>query len=308
MQLDSRRPAALLMGASSQTPAALNRGEVAARIATVLPSLIPSDRRVIDLILADPETAISSSVSELAEKAATSASTVVRACQQLGYRGFQELRLCLARDLATPDDRDGLSHSEGITSETPPERILDVIFDVSSRALRDAKQTVNAGAFAKAVERIDSASRLLVIGNGGSSAPAQDAAYRFSTLGLIAHAPADALTQHLLARQLDSSAACLVFSHSGVTQETLKAAEAAKSQGASLIAITSHARSPLTELADATLVAAAADRGFRLESMASRLAHLSIVDALFVGVAVSRPKRSTAALDIMADVTIEHTL
>lgn len=287
----------------------LTRGEVVARITTVLPSLVPSDRRVIELVLSDPQGIISCSVSEAAERAGTSASTVVRACQQLGYRGFQELRLSLARDLAVSDDDDeGLAHSEGITSATPPERILEIIFEVSSRALRDAKRTVNPTSFATAVEKIDSASRLLVIGNGGSSASAQDAAYRFSTLGLVVHAPIDAIAQHLLARQLDSSSTCLVFSHSGVTRETLKAAEAAKSRQAALIAITSYLHSPLTEISDASLVAAAADRGFRLESMAGRLAHLSILDALFVGVAVSRPKRSTAALDIMADVTIDHTL
>jgi RpiR family transcriptional regulator, carbohydrate utilization regulator len=289
-------------------PAPLSHGEVAARSATVLPSLVPSDRRVIDQVLADPQGVIGCSVSDIAERARTSASTVVRACQHLGYRGFQELRLSLARDLAGAANGDELTHPEGITGSTPPERILDTIFDVSSRALRDARRTIDPAAFALAVERIDSASRLVVIGNGGSTATAQDAAYRFCTLGLVVHAPADTIGQHLLARQLDSASVCLVFSHSGVTRETLKAAEAAKSRRATIIAVTSHLRSPLTDLADASLVAAASDRGFRLESMASRLAYLSIVDALFVGVAVSRTKRSAAALDVMADVTVEHTL
>lgn len=286
----------------------LSHGEVAARVATVLSSLVPSDRRVIDAVLADPEGVIGCSVSELAERARTSASTVVRACQQLGYRGFQELRLSLARDLAGADAGQELTHPEGISSGTPPQRILDIIFDVSSRALRDARLTIDPAAFALAVEKIDAASRVAIIGNGGSSAIAQDAAYRFFTLGLVVHAPTDALRQHLLARQLDSSCVCLVFSHSGVTRETLEAAGAARSRGATVIAITSHLRSPLTEIADASLIAAAADRGFRLESMASRLAYLSIVDALFVGVAVCRPKRSAAALDTMAEVTVEHTL
>ncbi|MEU8726327.1 hypothetical protein [Streptomyces antimycoticus] len=42
--------------------------------------------------------------------------------------------------------------------------------------------------------------------------------------------------------------------------------------------------------------------------MASRLAHLGIIDALFVGIALRRPTASTKALDLMADTTIEHSL
>jgi hypothetical protein len=41
--------------ADGSPPQPLSHGEVVARIATVMLSLVPSDRRVIELVLADPK-------------------------------------------------------------------------------------------------------------------------------------------------------------------------------------------------------------------------------------------------------------
>ncbi|MHA7224448.1 MurR/RpiR family transcriptional regulator, partial [Arthrobacter sp. RHLT1-20] len=106
-------------------------------------------------------------------------------------------------------------------------------------------------------------------------------------------------------RHLDETCVCIVVSHTGATRESLLVAEAAHAAGAFVIVITSFRNSPLTRVADASLVAGEREHDFRLEAMASRLAHLGVVDALFVGIAVRRPKASTKALDMMADITIE---
>lgn len=116
------------------------------------------------------------------------------------------------------------------------------------------------------------------------------------------------MAQHLSARQLDTSGACLVISNTGATRETLMVAGAAKRTGAFIAAITSYSSSPLTRIADATLVAGGPEHGFRLEAMSSRLAQLGVVDAIFVGIAVRRPHDSADALDTMADITAEHSL
>jgi RpiR family transcriptional regulator, carbohydrate utilization regulator len=289
-----------------RTQPSLTDGGFLARAQAALPQLGATDRRVIQTILDDPELAVQSSVTELAARAGTAQSSAVRTCQRLGYRGFQDVKLALARDLASQEHQ--LSHGDGIDAQTPLSDLLEGILRRSGRALADAAQTIDRAAFELAVERIAAASRILVIGNGTSAAPAQDAAYRFSSLGLIASAPGDAIAQHLAARQLNPACACVVISHTGVTRETLVSAEAAAKAGATLIAVTSFLRSPLTGIADAALVAGGPEHGFRLEAMSSRLAHLGVIDALFVAVAVRRPEIAASALDLMADVTVEHSL
>ncbi|MGW4123028.1 MurR/RpiR family transcriptional regulator [Nocardia sp. NPDC004711] len=293
------------------TPASplLTGGEFVARAQAALPKLGRTDRRVIETILSDPEAVVQGAVTELAQKAGVAQSSAVRACQRIGYRGYQDVRLAINRDLAHQSQRDQeLSHEAGIDSRTPVGQLLDRVLRRSGQALVDATQTVAPEKLSLAIDRIAVASRVLVVGNGTSAAPAHDAAYRFSALGLVTVFPSDVMAQHLAARHLDSTCVCLVISHTGASRESLLAAEAARAAGAFVVAITSFIDSPLTRAADTSLVAGGPEYGFRLEAMTSRLTHLAVVDALFVGIAVRHPEASTEALDVMADITVEHSL
>ena len=60
----------------------------------------------------------------------------------------------------------------------------------------------------------------------------------------------------------------------------------AKATGASTICITGNAQSPITQYADVTLLSVA--REARIEAIASRLAQMSIADALYVTVALNK--------------------
>ncbi|MGW2515420.1 MurR/RpiR family transcriptional regulator [Streptomyces scopuliridis] len=284
-------------------------GEFVTRAQAALPSLRATDKRVIEMILSAPEAVVRGSVTELAQKAGVAQSSAVRACQRIGYRGYQDVKLAITRDLAQQGAQEQeLAHEEGIDSHTPAADILDRVLRRSGRALVDAAQTVDPELLSLTIDRIAAAGRILVIGNGTSAAPAHDAAYRLSALGLVTLYPTDVMAQHLAARHLDTSCVCLIVSHTGASRESLQSAEAARTAGAFVIAITSFTNSPLTRIADASLIAGGPEHGFRLEAMASRLAHLGIIDALFVGIAVRHPNTSTKALDMMADTTIEHSL
>ncbi|MFE2750195.1 MurR/RpiR family transcriptional regulator [Streptomyces scopuliridis] len=284
-------------------------GEFVARAQAALPSLGGTDKRVIEVILSDPDAVVCGSVTELAQKANVAQSSAVRACQRVGYRGYQDVKLAITRDLAHQDQQEQeLAHEEGIDGRTPAGDILDRILRRSGRALVDAAQTVDPELLSLAIDRIAVASRVLIVGNGTSAAPARDAAHRLSALGLVTIFPGDVMAQHLAVRHLDEDCVCLVVSHTGASRESLLAAESARAAGAFVVAITSFTNSPLTRLVDASLIAGGPEYGFRLEAMASRLAHLGVFDALFVGIAVRRPKASAKALDVMADITIEHSL
>lgn len=292
---------------TARTP--LRGGEFVTRVQAAQPALGETDQRVIQTILSDPMAVVRGSVTELAQRAGTAQSSAVRTCQRLGYRGYQDVKLAIARDLGHQkhEDRE-LAHEEGVDGDTNANEILERILHRSGRALVDAARTVDAASFSLAVDRMSAASRILVIGNGTSAAPAQDAAYRLAALGMVASAPSDVMAQHLAARHLDDSCVCLVISHTGSSRETLLVAQAAAEAGAFLVAVTSFTSSPLTRAVDAPLIAGGPEQGFRLEAMASRLAHLGLVDSLFVAIAVRRPTASTKALDLMADVTVEHSL
>jgi DNA-binding MurR/RpiR family transcriptional regulator len=89
----------------------------------------------------------------------------------------------------------------------------------------------------------------------------------------------------------------LVISHTGRTTETLNAAAKAAEAGATIISLSSHRQTPLEQYATIHLVTADRESAFRTEAMTSRIAHLSLVDAICVNLAIRRLDGATAAME-----------
>jgi DNA-binding MurR/RpiR family transcriptional regulator len=165
---------------------------------------------------------------------------------------------------------------------------------------------VDGTSLARAIDLLASARRVLCLGVGTSAPLAQDAAYRLTTIGVDADAPPDVHVQHVRARLLTVSDVAMAVSHTGATQETLGAARGAKEAGARVIAITSFSTTPLTEIADVALVAGGLETSYRVEAMASRLAHLLVIDSLYTSLALKARQRARKAQQLTADVLAEH--
>jgi len=284
-------------GATQSVPA---DSPVLARIRAMMPSMRPGEARVAKAVLEHAEEVVFWSVSELAEVAGTSTATVVRCAQQLELRGFHDLKLALAGELA--------GRPQFAAEGAEPASILAVVSAVGAQTAKEATTLISDEDFAAAVEIVSNAERLIVCGVGTSAALANDAAYRFSIINRRAEAPVDVHQQHVAATSLEPGDACLLVSHTGSTRETLAIAQAAVNAGASTVAITSYLRSPLTELATVSLTAGSREVSFRLEAMASRVAHMVVLDALLVAVAETSPERTREALDRYGDVVADHRL
>jgi DNA-binding MurR/RpiR family transcriptional regulator len=284
-------------------PALAGERPVLAQVRTLLPSLQPSDARVAQLLLDEPDAVVYRSVSEVAEAAATSTATVVRCAQKLGFRGFHDLKLALAQERATFEAAESAEHA----ADPRLEELVQVT-SAGAQTLRDAPALVDPAAFDASVSALNEARRVLFVGVGTSAPLIQDAAYRFAVIGLRAEAASDVHVQHFQAGRLGPGDVCVAVSHTGSTRETLEAVRAATQAGAVTVAITSFARSPLSELVDYLIVAGTREVSFRLEAMASRLAHLALLDALLVAVAARDESRARAALDAYTDMLGEHRL
>src|SRR5207245_3938292 len=142
------------------------------------PAEAPGARAILD----DPKAIIYATVSDAAAAAETSASTVVRACQELGFRGFQALKIALAREAVPP-----LEQIRGdVAADDSPADVLRKVVAASAEAVQHAAVTVDASQFADVVAALAGADRILIIGIGTSAPIAQDAAYRLTTIGLRA--------------------------------------------------------------------------------------------------------------------------
>jgi DNA-binding MurR/RpiR family transcriptional regulator len=272
-----------------------------------LPALGASDRKVAEVVLAQPGTVVFWSVSELADAAGTAKSSVVRFCQGLGLRGFHDLKLVLAQETAI--DHRGAGPETSWTSadgardgrrdehaDPVPVDLLGTVVGRGVEMLRDAAATVERAAFDAAATRLAQAHTVLLVGSGSSAPLAHDAAQRLRSIGVLAAAPSDGPGQLVAAALLERGDVCLAISHSGATRGTRAAVTAATDAGATTAAITSYSHSPLTELCDHVLVAGARAASPRVAALTSRLAHVAVLDALLVAVALRDEPRAEAAL------------
>lgn len=243
-------------------------------------------------------------VSDVAKRTNSSVGSVVRFCQDLGLRGFADLKLRLAAE--TTSSARVVPGEVGVDDTL--ETVLDKVLTESQDAIASARNTIDVASFDNAVSLLAGARRVLCVGIGTSAPLAQDIAYRFRTSGVEAEAPSDPHSQHVAARLLGTDAACLAISHTGQTRETLQTVAAARRAGAGTVAVTSFFHSPLTELVDVTLVAGSRETEFRLEAVASRIAHLAVLDALNAAITLTNPERVTQVQQLIGDVLAEHRL
>lgn len=268
-------------------------GAVLARIRGLEKSLTRSENAVARFILAHADEIVGLSVEALAERASVSTATVMRLCRALGYSGFKEFKIALAYERGSVA---GAVLEVELRPGDDPRQIMRKVVQSEIRALEETLELVDEAALEAATRALAGAGRIDIYGMGSSTPVVVDAYYRFLRIGLMVSTPPDSHMQSVSAAMLEPEDVALIVSHTGRTQEVLTAARKAKAAGATVIALTSFLRSPLLQLADIGLVTAVQETSSRVEAMASRTAHLAVVDSLYVALTMERQERSKESL------------
>jgi len=167
-----------------------------------------------------PELAIYASVNEVAAAARVSEATVMRLCRLLGFRGFQDFKIALARELVTPIKR---LHEE-VAPGDDPATIVHKVFQANLAALQDTLAVLDMEAMAAAAQDLRAARLILLIGVGTSGPIVEDAANKFFRLGLLVRAVTDAHLMMMAAALLTPADVVVAVSHSGSTRDTVETA------------------------------------------------------------------------------------
>jgi len=253
------------------------------RIRAMAPRLRRSEHKVAELVLASPNALVNAPIARVAERAGVSGPTVIRFCRTLGYGGFQQFKLELARSLAA-----GVPYVlEGVQADEPTEDLAAKIIDRHIATLVQARNHFSAAHLERAVDLLAAASRVEFYGHGASGIVAQDAQHKFFRLGLPTVAYVDPHVHTMAAAVLPADAVVVAISHTGRTRDLLESVALARQRGAAVIAVTA-AGSPLAERCSVALYADVHEDTDVYTPMASRLVHLALLDVLSVGLALRR--------------------
>jgi DNA-binding MurR/RpiR family transcriptional regulator len=252
-----------------------------------MPSLRPAEQRVGEAVLADPAAISESSITAVARQCMTSETTVLRFCRAIGLGGYPELRIALARAAQREEtDQNARPPVNGPIGEG--DSVADVVAKISyadSRAVEETGAALDVAALTAAIDAVSAAGRIDVYGIGASALVAHDLHQKLHRLGLISFSWADPHLALTSAAVLEAGDVAIGISHTGTTIDTVDALRVARQHGATTIAVTNFAKSPITAEADVVLTTAARETTFRSGAMASRIAQLALIDCLFTGVA-----------------------
>ncbi len=205
-------------------------------------------------------------------------------CKKLGLRGFQELKIALATEKIQPIKTIHQAVQEGDDLET----ILKKVFSANIRAMESTLNVISVKEIERAIEAILNARQLQIYGVGGSGPVALDAQHKFMKTGIPTVAYVDSHMMAMSASILEPQDVVIGISASGSSKDIIDALELAKNRGATTIGITHYARTPLDRVLDIKLSVSSEETFYRTESTSARIAQLSIIDTLYIGVALRR--------------------
>ncbi len=234
------------------------------------------ERKIADLILADPHAVLPLTITQFSELAECGTATLVRFSKRLGLNGYQELKIAIAQEISTlSNEKETISPYDSCYSMFT-KRLRDI-----QVALQKTRLVLSPSAMDAAAKKIMNAKRIVIFGLGNSAAIAHDAQHKFLRVGLNATACSDNHLQSIIASHLDTDCVAIGISHSGKSVDIVQALRLARISGASTICVTNYETSPITEVSDICLFTQSEETQHSILAMSSRIAQLTIFDAIY---------------------------
>jgi len=246
-----------------------------------LPSLPDAQRRVAQCMLDAPRAAVSATVEQLAQQSGVSMPTIVRTCRAFGHESVRDFMLALAQDLAVSGS---YLHRNVVPDDSAPD-VLSKIVHAAVSSLTELGRNIDVVMIERVVERLANAQRIDCYSVGSTSTfMAQELQNRLFRLGLTGNAIFDFHQQLVSASALGPRGVAFVISHVGRMPSTLEAAKFARSQGATVIALTQPG-TPLADIADLPLLVSVPEDAVMRVGTEAYLAHLVVIEVLMVRLA-----------------------
>ncbi len=254
------------------------------------------ERRVAEYLLGISGD-INQSITSLAMDIGASEATIIRLCKKLGLSGFSELKLRLAKESGASDHA---MHREfidvPIQSDDTIESLPGKIIAGAITGLRDMGNALRTDMLQAAIKALIDARRIVLFGVANSAVVCRDLQCKLLRLGFSCETYDDSHQQLSAAYSLKKGDVAVAVSHSGLTIDTIDAAQIARQHEATVICISNCLDTPLISISDIKLLTGGHEVTFNSETMASRISQLAIIDMLYIGIILTDYDKYTGQL------------
>ena len=222
--------------------------------------------------------------SKLGEKVGVSESTVVRFATEMGFKGYPELQKELQQMIKSK--LTAVQRMEVSSTLIGEHGAIQKVLTGDMELIRDTLENVSESEFSKAVETINNAKRIYILGVRSSAALASFLYFYFNpvfeNVVLVDTSSASEMFEQMF--RIGEDDVCVAISFPRYSKQTINALRFINDRGTKIIALTDSADSPIAEYADTLLVA----KSDMVSVVDSLVAPLSLINALIVAVTFSK--------------------
>ncbi|WP_195987363.1 MurR/RpiR family transcriptional regulator [Clostridium sp. D53t1_180928_C8] len=260
-----------------------------------------SDKQIIEYIRDNAEKIIYMTISESAKKTNTGEATVTRFAKKMGFSGFQDFKVTLAQEISLKV-RNSIINNE-ITNNEDVMETANKLLKNNINVLEGTVNKLNSNNIYVCADLIKKSTRVYFMGIGYSGIVAQDSNYKFMRIGINSVYYSDTHTMVMMSALTSEDEVVFVISHSGETEEIIRATKIAKENGSKIISITENENSTLAKISDINLSYISSETLFESGAVSSKLAQIFIVDLIYTQVvkethvkAVNKKIKTTEAI------------
>lgn len=249
-------------------------------ICSAYDSFFEAEKKIADYIMEHKEQAVDMTVGELAKASGTSDATVSRFCRRCGFKGFQNLKRTLAREILEEEHQ-----SQEVTNDidrTDLEQSLKNILANKIAELTETIKMMDIKNLEVILDKLEHA-RIVQLAAVGNTIPvALDGAFKLNQLGIPAVAGDIWEAQAAYAFNLGPEDVVLIISNSGSSKRLETLALGAKENGSTLVLITNNRESPLAQICDYKIITATREKLLTEEFWFSRVTATTVIEIIYL--------------------------
>lgn len=253
--------------------------DLSTKVLNNYPNFKGASKKISDYLLAHPKVFLQEDAQGLGKITKTSAASMIRFCKQLGFKGLKDFQIQLAQD--TPQENDNVIDPI-VGNHDNPHIILQKLLLSIEKNTEQTAHLIDGMALNQAINFLKNADRIYLAGVGASSLPAQDLYYKFIRSGKNVIFNQDV---HIALERIcysHSTDVLVIFSYSGLTQETLLMADQARKNHTPIIAVTRSRQSPLVEISNVVLGVSTDEKLLRVGAINSLFSEMLVSSVLFL--------------------------
>ncbi|WP_294150814.1 MurR/RpiR family transcriptional regulator [uncultured Clostridium sp.] len=246
-------------------------------------SFFDSEKKIANCIMERRREVVDMTVAELARASGASDASVSRFCRRCGFKGFHQLKMTLAGELA--------EESQGAVGNDISRRdIGQSLQNILANKTEELKQTVammEPENLDRILEVIQKAGTVQFVAVGNTIPVAMDAAFKFNQLGIPSVTGTVLETQTAYAFNLGKKDVIIAISNSGVSRRLIRLLEGAAGNGVTIISITNSPDSPVAKLSGYHITTATREKLLREDFLFSRVPATMVIEILYLLLSVS---------------------